>query len=390
MLCLFHGTADQLFRILLSGFYQERQEIVTTIPATATPLATEKSKYTGPIIDTDIHETFTTMDELIPYLEEPWRGLIARKAWNGVGSPLAYWASAGVNRVDSQLANGEPAGSNYELLQQQVLDLYPIRYGVLTSQFYPGTMPGQFEFASALASAYNDWVLEHWVERDPRLLTSIHVAPQDPQAAAREIDRLGDHPRVVQVLLPIGKLPYGDPFYHPIFEAAQRHNLVIAMHHTQAVESALGRGRYYIEWHVNVPQGAMSMLTSLVCNGVFDKFPSLQFAIIESGLSWLPHLLWRFDQNYKSLHQEIPWVKQLPSKYIRERVKFSTQPTEDFSAENWLRLIDMLETDRMFVFATDYPHWDFDSPDESIPRSLPQDLKQRIFYENARELYGLD
>jgi predicted TIM-barrel fold metal-dependent hydrolase len=61
----------------------------------------------------------------------------------------------------------------------------------------------------------------------------------------------------------------------------------------------------------------MSLMTSLVCNGVFDKFPSLQFAIIESGLSWLPHLLWRFDQNYKSLHQEIPGVKQLPSKYIR-------------------------------------------------------------------------
>jgi predicted TIM-barrel fold metal-dependent hydrolase len=39
----------------------------------------------------------------------------------------------------------------------------------------------------------------------------------------------------------------------------------------------------------------MSLMTSLVCNGVFDKFPSLQFAIIESGLSWLPHLLWRFD-----------------------------------------------------------------------------------------------
>jgi predicted TIM-barrel fold metal-dependent hydrolase len=192
------------------------------------------------------------------------------------------------------------------------------------------------------------------------------------------------------VLVPIAQWPYGDPFYHPIFEAAQRHNLAIAMHHAGQVQSALGRGRYYIEWHVNVPQGAMSMLTSLVCNGVFDKFPSLQFAMIESGLSWLPHLLWRFDQNYKSLHQEIPWVKQLPSRHIRERVKFSTQPTEDFSAENWLRLIDMLETDRMFIFATDYPHWDFDSPDESIPRSLPEDLKQRIFYQNARELYNLD
>src|SRR5712672_1220124 len=101
-----------------------------------------------------------------------------------------------------------------------------------------------------------------------------------------------------------------------------------------------------------------------------------------------PGLQWRFDQNYKSLHQEIPWVKQLPSKYIRERVKFSTQPTEDFSAQNWLRLLDMLETDRMLIFATDYPHWDFDSPNESIPLSLPADVKHRIFYENARELYG--
>lgn len=132
------------------------------------------------------------------------------------------------------------------------------------------------------------------------------------------------------------------------------------------------------------------MLTSLVYNGVFDKFPSLQFAVIESGLSWLPHLLWRFDQNYCSLHQEIPWVKQLPSTYIRQCVKFSTQPSEDFSAQNWLRLVEMLETDRMFVFATDYPHWDFDSPDESIPRALPADLKQRIFYENARELSSFD
>jgi uncharacterized protein len=134
----------------------------------------------------------------------------------------------------------------------------------------------------------------------------------------------------------------------------------------------------------------MSMLTSLVCNGVFDKFPQLKFAILESGYSWLPHLMWRLDQNYRSLHQEIPWVKRLPSQYIRERVKFSTQPTEDVSVENWQRLIGMLESDRMLVFATDYPHWDFDAPDDAIPRGLPLDLRQRIFYENARELYELD
>ena len=223
-----------------------------TTTTTETTLATEGLKYAGPVIDTDIHEVFTSLEDLLPYLQEPWRGLIVHKTWAGIGVPFAYWASAGVNRADSQPVTGAPAGSSYELFKEQVLDLYPIKFAILTSSFFPGTMALQFEFASALASAYNDWVLEHWLTRDPRLLTSLHVAPQDPHAAAREIDRLGDHPRVVQVLLPIGQWAYGDPFYHPIFEAAQRHNLVIAMHHTQAVSGALGKRRYYIEWHVNV------------------------------------------------------------------------------------------------------------------------------------------
>lgn len=346
------------------------------------------SKYTGPIIDTDIHETFTSLQDLVPYLKEPWRGLIVRKAWTGIVSPLAYWASHGVMRGDALPESGTGAGSDYKLLKEQVFDLYPIKYGILTGQFVPGVMPGQFEFATALASAYNDYVQEHWLVQDKRLRTSLHVAPQDPQAAAREIERLGDHPQVVQVMLPIGKWAYGDPFYHPIFAAAERHKLVIALHHHGEVQGALGSGRYYFEWHVNVPQGAMAMLTSLISNGVFEKYPSLKFAVLESGYSWLPHVMWRLDQNYKSLHQEIPWVKSLPSQHIRERVKFSTQPVEDISVANWLRLMDMLESDRMFVFATDYPHWDFDSPEASIPSGLPADIRQKIFYENAQELYG--
>jgi predicted TIM-barrel fold metal-dependent hydrolase len=360
---------------------------MANIPLVDEHLATDTGKYTGQVIDLDVHETFSSWLDLVPYLKEPWRGLIEQKAWTVPSSPFAYWTGHGLYRQDSLLPSGAPAGSSYEVFKEQVLDTYAIRYAVLTGQFLPGDMEMQFEFASALASAYNDWVLEHWVARDPRILTSLHVAPQDPQAAVREIERLGDHPQVVQVLLPIGPAAYGDPFYHPIFEAAQRHKLVIAFHHSDPLKSALGRGRYYLEWHVNVPQGAMSMLTSLVCNGVFDKYPELQFVIVESGFSWLPHLLWRFDQNYRSLHLEIPWVKELPSKYIRTRVKFSTQPTEDFSAANWLRLIDMLETDQMIVFSTDYPHWDFDAPEESIPRELPASVRQHIFYDNARALY---
>lgn len=359
-----------------------------TIPASNEIAVQHALKPTGPVMDLDVHETFASWQDLVPYLDQPWRQLLVSNAWTPPSFPFAYWTGHGLNRADSHPASGAPPGSSYELFKEQVLDRHQVQYAVLTGQFLPGDLEAQFEFASALASAYNDWVLEHWVARDPRILTSLHIAPQDPQRAVREIDRLGGHPQVVQIILPIGRDAYGDPFYHPIFEAAQRHKLVVGFHHSDPLKSALGKGRYYIEWHVNVPQGAMSMLTSLVCNGVFDKFPELQFVIVESGFSWLPHLLWRFDQNYRSLHQEIPWVKHLPSTYIRERVKFSTQPTEDFSAANWLRLVEMLESDRMFVFSTDYPHWDFDAPEDSIPRELPAALRHRILYANARELYA--
>ncbi len=362
---------------------------MTSVPTPSSTVATSGYKYVDPIIDTDVHETISSWQDLLPYLAEPWRGLVEHKAWSAPVPPFAYWASHGVFRADSFPASGAPPGGSYDLFKEQLLDSYPIKHAILTGRFLPGIMEMQFEFASALASAYNDWLLDHWLNKDSRILTSIHVVPQDPQAAAREIDRMGNHPRVVQVLLPIAQWAYGEPFYHPIFEAAQRNNLVMAFHHSVAMKGALGRGRYYIEYQANIPQGAMSLLASLVCNGVFDKYPNLKFAMLESGWSWLPHFLWRFDQRYHSLHQEIPWVKRLPSEHIRERVKFSTQPTEDFSTENWLRLIDMLETDRLLVFATDYPHWDFDSPDASIPRNLPQDMKRHIFYENARELYNL-
>jgi predicted TIM-barrel fold metal-dependent hydrolase len=42
------------------------------------------------------------------------------------------------------------------------------------------------------------------------------------------------------------------------------------------------------------------------------------------------------------------------------------------------------------VFSTDYPHFDFDDPRVSIPRSLPDDLQEKIFWKNGAALYGLE
>ena len=55
----------------------------------------------------------------------------------------------------------------------------------------------------------------------------------------------------------------GDPFFFPIFEAAQRNNLTIATHHNTYAEGALGMGRYYVERHVLIPQ--VTMATRMRC-----------------------------------------------------------------------------------------------------------------------------
>ena len=112
-------------------------------------------------------------------------------------------------------------------------------------------------------------------------------------------------------------------------------------------------------------------------------------AMVESSWTWVPHLMWRFDYNYRSLRREVPWVKRLPSEYIRERVRFSTQPMEyPEDPEDLYRMFEMIGSDEFLMFATDYPHWDFDSPEQALPHSFPKDLQRKILSGNAREFYG--
>ncbi len=345
-----------------------------------------------PVIDVDVHEAFTSLKDLVPYLEEPWKSLIARGHWNGFATPFISWGAGGGARLDAKPPSGAPSGSDYGLMREQLLDAYDIRGAILTGAFYPAMLGDmQVEAAAAMAAAYNDYQIEEWLSKDDCFYGSIHVAPQNPQAAACEIDRLGSHPQMVQVMLPIGGATraYGDPFYFPIFEAAQRNGLAIATHHTVYAEGVYGMGRYYIERHTLIPQGTMAQIISLMFNGVFDRFPDLRFACLEGGFTWLLHLLWRMDREYKSVRQEVPWVKKLPSHHIIRdgRLKLATQPMEDLTAEELTKVIDLIGSEDVLVFSTDYPHFDFDSPVRALPAKLSKGLKRKILYENARALY---
>jgi uncharacterized protein len=83
---------------------------------------------------------------------------------------------------------------------------------------------------------------------------------------------------------------------------------------------------------------------------------------------------------------EVPWLKRLPSEYVRDHVRLTTQPLERPARTKDLRSVIELLDSELLLFATDYPHWDFDNP-QFIP--LKGGWAEQIFDANARRWYGL-
>ena len=70
-------------------------------------------------------------------------------------------------------------------------------------------------------------------------------------------------------------------------------------------------------------------MTSLVCEGVFERFPALQVVLIEGGFAWVPSLAWRLDQHWARMRDEVPHLKRPPVRIHPRALWFTTQPIEE-------------------------------------------------------------
>lgn len=345
------------------------------------------------IIDCDIHNAVPDDATLYRYLPARWRRyheMIGLRGHYGGYYPRAYKNAA---RHDSWPPSGKPPGGDLEFMQSQLLDAWNIEVGILNPLYGAG---GQvhLEYGAALASAVNDWQLAEMVEPEPRLKASIVVAYEDGDLAAAEIDRLGDHPGCVQVLLVVRtQEPLGRRKYWKMYEAAVRHNLPIGIHFGGTGGGPLtgaGWPSHYIEDHCGMPQAFQAQVVSMVYEGLFTEFPDLKIVLIEGGFAWLPPLMWRMDRQWERMGEEIPAVQERPSDIIRRHFWVTTQPMEEPPQRRHFRqLLDQMQMDDRLMFATDYPHWDFDAPDRAFPIELDPVRKQKFMLDNARQLYGL-
>lgn len=348
-------------------------------------------------IDTDIHNALPSLAALKPYVPQAWRDYYEQFGfrnyrYGGANYPRVSPAAA---RTDAWPPGGKLPGSDLPFLREQLLDAWEIEVGIL-NPLIDDNCPSQLHsaYGAALATALNDWQLAEWVEPEPRLRASMVVASEDGELAAAEIERRAGDPRFVQVLLLArSSEPLGRRKYWKIYEAAQRHHLPVGVHFGglggQAITGS-GWPYFYLEDHVGMPQTFQAHVASLVFEGVFERYPELKLVIIEGGIAWLPAFMWRMDRAWEQLRAEVPHVRRPPSEYVRQHIWLTTQPMEEPPRRgDFLQLLRQLDMNDKIMFATDYPHWDFDAPDAAFPVRLPVDLEQKFMAGNARALYGL-
>jgi hypothetical protein len=346
------------------------------------------------IMDSDIHPSLASPKDLHPWLSAHWRehltqyGTRPHGVYAGRGTYPRYTPNTA--RRDAWPPNGKPPGSDLAFLQQQHLDAYDIEVGVL-EPLIEANSPRNLEFAGAMTRAANEWQLATFAQPEKRLRASILIPAEDAEAAVAEIERRAPDGRFAQVQLGSKSLePIGRKRYWPIFAAAQAANLPLGFHiggPSASAPSASGWPSFYAEDHHVLIHSMQAQVASLILEGVFEHFPRLRVVMIEGGFAWAPSLAWRLDAHWAKMRNETPHVKMKPSEYMHRNVWFSTQPVEEPErAEDFRRICTWIGWNRL-LYASDYPHWDFDDPLRAFPIRLSEAERRMVFHDNAVEFY---
>jgi predicted TIM-barrel fold metal-dependent hydrolase len=353
--------------------------------------ADHSTRYAG-AIDCDLHPAVPSMGVLLPYLDDYWREMVSVRALDRLNLNLTgYPQNAPISsRPDWTPEGGAKPGSSLKAMQAHVLDRYGSRYGILNC-LYGAQVFHSEDMAAAFCRATNDWIRDEWLNRDLRLRASIVIPAHNTELAVAEIERRADDFRFVQVLMLVsGEVTLGRRQLWPIYRLAERLELPIGIHAGSAYRYAptpIGWPSHYVEDYIAQSAAFENQLQSMIAEGVFAKFPRLKVVAIESGLTWLSGYIWRADKTWKGVRAEVPWVTRPPSEIVRDHVRFTVQPIDAADErEAIMRLVDHMKSEDLFLFSTDYPHWQFDG-DAPLPPGIADALCRKILNENALATY---
>ena len=256
--------------------------------------------------------------------------------------------SAGVARLLTDLGPGRLAAMDADGIDMQLL--------LLCS---PGVQVFDRATAVALAAESNDYAADACRRHPTRFAALAAIAPQDPAAAAKELER------ATRTLGLKGGIINSHTFDHyldeqnfwPIFEAAEALDVPIYIHPREPAkgmrEIMSGPVAGGPAWAYGVEVG--THILKLISAGVFDRFPKLRIVVGHMGEA-LPFWLPRIDNRYVAMRAGMfggaKPMQRMPSDYVRENLWVTTS-----GMNYWPQLrmtLDVLGRDRV-MYATDYP-----------------------------------
>src|SRR5690606_712624 len=141
-------------------------------------------------IDTDVHERGSEGGHhLVPYLAPQWQKYFTQFGWSPENyNPFGIPSVADLYRADAVDEETGLGGTDLGQMQKDLFDDAGVDMAVLTGAMNASSLsPSWSEFKTAMTSAYNDWEIDAWLDRDPRLFGSIHVNAHDVEGAVAEI-----------------------------------------------------------------------------------------------------------------------------------------------------------------------------------------------------------
>jgi predicted TIM-barrel fold metal-dependent hydrolase len=269
-----------------------------------------------------------------------------------------------------------------------------IDYAILfpTPMLVLGTTP-QPELEVALARGYNRWLVRNVLPSSGAIKSMLYLPLSDPDASASFIEEFADEPGVLGFLVTCVRYqPIHENRFMKVFAALDERQLPLAFHSAPNWgERSFEQLNRFIGVHaLGFPFYAMVQLTNLVYNGIPERFPNVPVLFMEAGVSWLAFLVGRLDNEYRLRSSEAPLLTGMPSDYIRDFF-YTSQPLDLLDDPDQNRMLfELIRGETQLLYASDYPHQDFDLPTTIADLGfLSDDVRRNILGGNAARLFGL-
>jgi len=184
-----------------------------------------------------------------------------------------------------------------------------------------------------------------------------------------------------------------DPYYEPLWSALEALGIPVGFHEATGsrarqtgdwFEPNFGIRRVYAQ-----PFEQMLGLGSFIGGGILARHPKLKVAFLEANCSWVPWLLWRFDEGWEREGDVfMPELTMAPSEYFKRQCWVAVEPDEAPARH----MIEEMGSEQI-VFSTDYPHGDSRYPravEYFLKLPLADEDKRKILWDNCARFYGLE